>query len=170
MYLFQTLKCICLKFCKAFFSNSKRYLLNHATSRVDPCWPVKCGRDLVRRQEILPKLQQEEEEEEEEEEEGEASGALADWLGRPDGSQGPDGRGSTVGLARADQPFSHFPSPGPATPPRPRRDLRRPRRAGKAQRPTRATANWATDNSMSAVPRIGEVRFSGLIFPKQSSG
>ena len=32
---------------------------------------MKCGRDLVRRQEILPKLQQEEEEEEEQEEEEE---------------------------------------------------------------------------------------------------
>ena len=80
---------------------------------------MKCGRDLVRRQEILPKLQQEEVEEgEEEEEEEEKPRAL--WrtgsVGRTGlSSQGPDGRGSTVGLARADQPFSHFPSPGPAT-------------------------------------------------------
>ena len=82
------------------------YLLNHATSRVDPCWTVKCGRDLVRRQEILPKLQQEEEE-------GEASGALADWLGRPDGSQlnGPDGRGSTGGWRVLLNHLVTFPAP-----------------------------------------------------------
>ena len=96
----------CLEFQNKFVSNFKMYLLNHATSRVDPCWPVKCGRDLVRRQEILPKLLQEEEE-------GEASGALADWLGRPDGSQlnGPDGRGSTGGWRVLLNHLVTFPAP-----------------------------------------------------------
>ena len=128
-------------------------MLNHATSQ------TLAGRDpgpCVRRQEILPpKL-------------SccctEASGAsTTDRLAAPDQAE-VAGRARMDGrlLARAAQPFSHFPRAAPATL-RHRSEHHRTFEGPAGQeRPIVQPANWADNDKI-----FGEVRFSGLIFPKK---